>query len=379
MAIETDPLAPLEKDWIPQPTLPGSSYFTDEVWEWEKERIFFRDWFAVGREEEVANPGDFLTRDVVDQSVIITRNKEGELRAFYNSCAHRGTRLCDGAGALKSKVIVCPYHAWTFDADGKLLGTPNVHEEEGFDRSNYSLFSVPVDTFEGFIYVNLSQGEPEQSLADQIAENPEGVYEFQRWNLGDLRLGASITYDVEANWKIIFENYNECLHCPSVHPELVQMVPSFRKGQVLDRPDWGGNKLVDGATTLTPTGSSGRARLPGLSEEDVSAYFGFYTWPNVMYNFHGDSVMTYRVEPISPTRTRIISEFFFAPDEIAKPGFDPSDIVDFWDLVSKQDWEVCERAQTGVRSRGYRNGGVYPFNDHEIVYFNQYYEERLAE
>ena len=376
MALELDPEVPVGLDYKPQPTLNGASYYSTEVWEQEKEALFFQDWFSIARVEEVAEPGDFLTRDVIDQSVVVTRNKQGELRAFYNSCAHRGTRLCDGEGSLKSGVIVCPYHAWTFDADGKLLGTPNVHEEEGFDKTRYPLFSVAVDTWEGWIFVNLAE-QPRMDLQAFIDANPQGKWDFQRYGMPGLRVGKSITYEVEANWKIILENFNECLHCPSVHPELVAKVPIFRKGRVIEREDWGGNKLIPEATTLTESGSSNRPPLPGLTDEDIGAYFGYYAFPNMMFNFHSDCVMTYRLEPTSPTHTRIISEYFFHPDTIASPDFDPSDIADFWDLVSKQDWEVCERAQVGVRSRGYRNGGVYPYNDREIVEFNEYYAERM--
>ena len=357
--------------YSPQPTLPGTDYTSPAVWRAEHERIFFENWFCVGRAEEVPNPGDYMVREVGEESVIITRNKQGDLRAFYNTCAHRGTRLCDDAGSLKSGVIVCPYHAWTYDADGKLLGTPNVHEEEGFDKSKHPLFGMRVDTWMGFVFVNMANDGP--SVVDTLDAEPENPRQFERWEIDRLRSGHSITYEVKANWKILLENYNECLHCPSVHPELIQQIPIYKQGMVEQRHDWVGNSLVDGATTLTASGTSNRPPLPNLSDEDIHTYFGFHIFPNLLLNMHSDCVMYYLAFPRAIGHTTIVSDFLFEPSTIERDDFDPSDIGEFWDIVSRQDWEICERAQTGVGSRGFRHGGVYPFNDRLLAHFNERY------
>lgn len=377
--MELAPEVPRGEAWIPKKSIAGRYYHDQAVWELEQEKVFARDWFLVSREEEVANVGDYVVREVGEDSLIIVRTKAGELRAYYNSCSHRGTRLCDGEGHLKSNVIVCPYHAWTYSAEGDLIGTPNVHEEEGFDKSKFPLHQARLDTWQGFVFVNM--GGTASPLLEYIAnEGPYGnPLSFERYHMDELRIGFSYTYEVEANWKIISENYNECLHCPQVHPELVQMVPIFRKGRVDERENYWGNLLANGACTLTPTGFSNREPLPGLDGEDLHAYYGFHLAPNLFFNFHSDCVMYYRVEPVSVSRTRIVSDFLFHPDAIARPDFDPTDIAEFWDVVSKQDWDVCERAQIGTKSRGYRDGGVYPWNDHYLAQFNEFYMQRMGE
>jgi len=364
--------------WQAQRTLAGPEYSDPQVWELEKDRIFFTQWFCVGRSEQVAAPGDYSVVDVAGESIILTRNKTGEVRAHYNTCAHRGTRLCDGSGSLKSAVIKCPYHAWTFDADGVLLGTPNVREDEGFDRSLYPLRSVHVDEFEGWVFVNLSDADP-VLLADWIANDPNEPRAYSRWGQGDLRVGHVRSYDVGANWKIVVDNYNECLHCPSVHPELVQVVPVYKKGVILERDGWDGVSLGEGMSTFSMTGVSGLPRLPGLSDEDAHAYFGYTLFPNLLMNFLSDVVFGLRLVPRGPELTTVVTEFLFQPETIADPNFDHSPVTDFVDLVSRQDWEVCERAQVGNRSRGYRDGGVYPYNDRLVHYFNEHYRSFMRD
>jgi len=328
----------------------------------------------LGREEEAPNAGDFFVRDVGPESVIVTRGKDSMLRAFFNTCAHRGTKLCDTTDGdhFKSGVIKCPYHAWTFDLEGNVLGTPNVHEEEGFDRSKYPLHTIRVETWAGFVWVNM--GGPDQpSLLSTLEADTDSPLQYERWHLENLRSGFQFTYEVESNWKILLENYNECLHCPSVHPELIAMIPIYKKGTVEQKQGWGGNSLVEGATTLTPTGQSNRPALPGLSEVDQHTYFGHHVFPNLLLNLHSDCAMYYLLLPRGPKHTTVISNFLFEPSTMAREDFDPHDIADFWDIVSLQDWEICERAQTGVVSRGYNNGGVYPWNDRLLVHFNERY------
>ena len=317
-----------------------------------------------------------MVREVADESILITRAKDGRERAFFNVCTQRGTRLCDGEGHARAGVFTCPYHGWAFDAEGGLAGMPNVQEEQGLDRSSRPLWRVAVDTWEGFIFVSLAS-EPESlsSFFDRNLEGNPSETSIARWRIANLRIAHRIDYEVAANWKILVDNYSECLHCPSVHPELVQLVPLFRKGLV-EQGD--GAQLAEGATTLTASGRSNRPPLPGLEAQDLHIYLGNVIYPTMMLNLHSDCVMTYRLEPRGPEHTRVVSEFLFHPDTIARPNFDPGDIVDFWDLVSRQDWAVCEREQLGIRSRAYARGGVHPYNDHSIVEFNDRYRASMG-
>jgi len=355
--------------WHPRPTLSREDYASDAVYEDERERIWFGGWVSLGREAEVAAAGDYLVRDLAGESIFVVRTGAGELRAFYNVCAHRGTKLLDDGLGHASKVVKCPYHAWSFDLDGRLVGTPNVHEDEAFERDDYPLSPIRVEAYDGFLYVSLEPGvEP---LARSLARGAETIVGFERYRMGELRVARRIEYDVAANWKVVVENYNECLHCPTVHPELVALVPLYRKGEVWsdEAPD-GGNLMRDGASSFTVTGGSNLPPFPGLSEMDRRTYYGTFQFPNLMVNLHPDAMMTYRLEPLGPARTRVVSEFFFRPETIAHPDFDPSPVVDLWDTISRQDWVIVERAQLGVSSRGFR-GGVYPRNDRLAFDFDE--------
>ncbi len=372
------PLRHAEAAWRPRPTLAGSDYASDAVYDDERERIWFGGWVCVGRSEELAATGDYLLRDLLGESVIVLRNRGGELRAFYNVCAHRGTRLLDPEPACGhlGKVLKCPYHAWSYDLDGRLIGTPNVHEDERFERGDYPLHAVAVDEYAGFVFVSL---EPNVKPLDvSLRSSVETITDFDRYRMGELRVARRLVYEVKANWKILVENYNECLHCPTIHPELVAVVPLYRKGEVWDGETRdGGNLMRDGATSFTATGSSDLPIFPDLRPEDYGMYYGAFQFPNLMINLHPDALMTYVLYPRGPAHTTVVSEFLFRPETIALPGFRPDPVVDLWDLISRQDWVVCERAQTGVSSRSYRSG-VYPRQDRLVFSFNEQWRMAMS-
>ncbi len=378
MVTQERPRVRAQPEWRPRPTLTGADYSSVAVYEEERERLFYGGWFCVGRADEVDGAGAYLVRDVVGESVFVVRNREGELRGFYNVCAHRGTKLLDDepASARLPKALKCPYHAWSYDYDGRLLATPNVHEDEGFDRSEYPLHPIAVGEYAGFLFVNLA--EAPQPLDQALRNSNETITDFDRYRMGELRLGRRITYDVAANWKVVVENYNECLHCPTIHPELVAVVPLFRKGEVWDgEARDGGNLMIEGATSFTATGASDLPKFPELLADDYGMYYGVFQFPNLMVNLHPDSVMAYLVYPQGPARTTVISEFYFRPEALALPGFDPSPTVELWDLISRQDWLVCERAQLGISSRAYK-GGVYPRKDRLLFDFNERWRKEMG-
>jgi len=367
-----------EPQWRPRPTLTGADYASDAVFEDERERIFFAGWFCVGRSEDIPATGDYLVRDVVGESVFVVRNRAGELRAFYNVCAHRGTKLLDDEPACGhlGKALKCPYHAWSYDLEGRLIGTPNVHEDEEFERSDYPLHSIGVGEHAGFVFVSLA--EAPRDLETALRDSNETITDFERYRMADLRVARRIVYEVAANWKIVVENYNECLHCPTIHPELVSVVPMYRFGEVWDGETRdGGNPMKDGATSFTVTGTSGLPKFPDLLPEDYGMYYGVFQFPNLMVNLHPDSVMTYLIEPHGPAATTVTSEFLFRPEAIADPAFNPEPTVELWDLISRQDWSVCERAQIGVSSRSFRTG-VFPRKDRLLFDFNERWRRAMG-
>src|SRR5258708_9355265 len=341
--------------------LPGRDYHDSGIFELERQRIFHRKWFCVGREEQARLRGDFFVIDVIDESIIVVGGDDLVLRAFYNVCRHRGSELCEGAGQFKS-VIKCPYHSWCYALDGSLVGTPNVGRDEGLDRQSYGLHPVSLEVWEGFVFVDLAT-EP-SSLIASLREEIDEPLSYERYRMAELTVGQRIVYDVRANWKILIDNFNECLHCPGIHPELARIVPIYRRGMVIEERDDGstGVRLAQGARTFSLDGTSGLPTFPGLSDEDISTYYGFTAFPNLLVNLLSDTMMTYLLLPSAPDRTRVVSEYLFRPEAVAGDYFCPIPVVAFLDRVRPPDPAVCWRTQPGVRSRAF-DPGLPPCND----------------
>jgi Rieske 2Fe-2S family protein len=250
--------------------------------------------------------------------------------------------------------VKCPYHAWAYSFEGALIGTPNVGKDE-IDRSQLGLWPVSVEVWQGFVFVYLDP-DP-QPLEEWLGAQHDHPLRFTRFRLGELGTGHTTVTEVEANWKIVIENYNECLHCPTVHPELVQVVPAFRKGAVVDDDrDDGGVALADGGTSFTASGKSRFEVMPGLDAHDATSLYGCTVYPNMFIDVTGTGAISTILLPRGAARTTVITEYLFRPEAIADPGFDPSEIVDFVELVAHQDYVVCERVQRGVRSRAFTHG-----------------------
>jgi Rieske 2Fe-2S family protein len=354
-----------------RPTLPGRDYHAREVFELERERIFFREWFYAGRADEAPLPGDFLTVDVVGESILVIRGKDDELRGFYNVCRHRGSRLCDpelrghAQGAIK-----CPYHAWSYAYDGRLIGTPLVGKDE-IDRESFGLWPVTVEVWQGFVFVHL--GEPAESLQESLEHQTDKPLQYERWAMDELRTARRTVTELAANWKILIENYNECLHCPTVHPELVAVAPAFKKGDVFEagRDDWGVS-IVGGGVGYTASGTTSLPVMPGLDEHSASSMYGASVFPNMFIDLTGTVVIATRLQPRAPDHTTVVTDYLFRPEVIDEPGFDPSEVVDFSELVAAQDYAVCERVQVGVSSRAFDHG-IYAEKDALPYAFNQTY------
>jgi phenylpropionate dioxygenase-like ring-hydroxylating dioxygenase large terminal subunit len=371
-----------------QRTLPSSAYLSQETFERERERIFAREWFCAGREEALLAPGHFLKVDVAGESVLIVRTRSGELRGFYNVCRHRGSRIVmddpepspggSGATGRFKGSMVCPYHGWTYGLAGELRLAPFLTESDGLRRAELSLHPVAVEEWGGFVFVCLmpdAAGAERRTLASQLGPVVERT---ARYPLAELRTAHRITYEVAANWKCIVENFNECYHCGPVHPELCEVVPAFKRVGGADL-DWDrGIPHREGATTFTFTGTTDRAPFPGLSQDERTRHKGELIYPNLMLSMSPDHVTVFTLWPNGPGRTVIDCDFLFHPKEMASLGFDPSDAVEFWDLVNRQDWRICESVQQGMSSRVFRFGYYAPMEDLSLD-IRRYVGERLGD
>jgi glycine betaine catabolism A len=355
-----------------EPTLPSSWYTSERIFALEKERIFCRDWICIAREEELTASGAWRVLDVLGESLLLVRNRTGRLRAFYNVCRHRGTRLCrDPAdpetqaalpGGIAGGRITCPYHQWTYDFDGQLVAAPHLSAEPQFDKSQFSLYPAAVECWGGFVFLNLSPATA-APLAAQLAGIPQRL---ARYPLAELRIGHTIRYSVAANWKALCENYNECYHCAGVHPELCAVVPAFRErgGANLD---WTrGVPHRPGAHTFTTSGTTRRRAFPTLNEDERLRHKGELAYPNLFLSLARDHAAVFILKPRSAARTDIVCHFLFEPYEMDKGDFDPRDATEFWDLVNRQDWAICEALQQGISARVHVRGYYAPMEDFNL-------------
>lgn len=372
-----------------EPTLPKDFYFSEEIYAQEKERIFCREWVCAGRDEQAPAAGDYLTLEVAGESVLVVRTQTGDLRAFYNVCRHRGSRLvleddpnpaaqtgCGSHGRFASG-IRCPYHAWTYSLEGNLRTAPFLKEDDRFFKEEFALYPVGLQSWGGFFFLHLTPDEAAAS-GNNLFVQLDGVPErLQRYPLAELRTAQRIVYEVDANWKVLLENYNECYHCGGVHPELCDIVPAFKKAGGSDL-DWErGIPHKDGAYTFTFDGKTNREPFPSLDADEKVRHKGELIYPNFMLSLAADHVAAFTLWPRGPLHTTVACDFLFHPQEMAKAGFDPSDAVKFWDLVNRQDWAICENVQRGMASRVFRYGFYAPMESWSLD-IRRYIGERLG-
>lgn len=365
-------------------SLPRAAYWDDAFFERERRAIFWDQWFYAGRADRLAEPGAFEVLDVAGESIIVVRDRDNHLYGHVNLCRHRGSRLLCGAGVQRG-AIRCPYHGWSYALDGTLVATPFV-EEADVPSSSHKLYPVGVDTWCGFLFVNFNfHCHPERSaegakskggrLLDQLGPVPKRL---ARYPLAELRTVRSIAYEVDANWKVILENYNECYHCAGVHPELCRVVPAFKR-QGGAELDWErGIPHREGAWTFTFSGTTAREPFPGLDDDERVRHKGELIYPNFMLSLSAEHVAAFSLWPKSPSKTVVQCDFLFHPTEIAKPGFDPSDAIDFWDLVNRQDWGICASVQSGMSSQRFEYGYYAPMEDYSLD-IRRYIHERLGD
>jgi glycine betaine catabolism A len=343
--------------------LPRAAYVDPAVFAWEQKHFFGSGWTCVGFSSQLAEPGDQRAEPAGDGSVLLTRDDEGTLHAFANTCRHRGHELLPCGAAAQRNSIICPYHSWTYDLSGDLRFAQGFKGQAGFDSSAWGLAELPVAEWHGLIFVDGSGEAP--PLADSLAALDEIVtpYEPER-----LVIAGRHTYDAAANWKILTENYHECYHCPVIHPELCRVSPPKSGENYPPQDAWVGGwmDLRDGMDTMSLDGTTGGIPLRGLDAQGLSTVIYVNVFPNVLLSLHPDYVMTHRLVPLAVDRTFIECTWAFAPEALAQPGFDPGYAVEFWDITNRQDWGACESVQRGLSSPHSRPGPLSP--DEDAVY-----------
>ncbi len=336
---------------------------SEEIYREELDKIWYRRWQLACREEELPNPGDFVNVPVGDEQILVVRDTEGEIKAHFNVCRHRGTRLCEEAhGHFENSQIVCPYHAWRYRLDGTLQAAPLMHKVASFDKTDFGLYEASVARWAGFIFINLAK-DPAPFEVEMGALSGR----FDPWAMADLHIAHHFHYELDCNWKIILQNYQECYHCPGVHPLLAERTP-FR-GAVHDCMDGavigGYMRLQEAGGGMTMDGGAAGPALPGIQGDMCNRIYYYSVFPNLLLSPHPDFVMYHRIRPVAVDR--IINDCFFLlpPPSIEDPSAMQrfQSALDFWDLTNKQDWQVCEQMQRGQRSRRFEYGRYTPQED----------------
>jgi glycine betaine catabolism A len=343
-------------------TLPAEAYTSPELFSWELTNLFARSWQCVGRATMLREPGDVLAVRAGDEQILLTRTRDGA-HAFYNVCRHRGHELLSCGDSDHLRVLKCPYHSWVYDLDGSLRRAPRFTDHRDFDADEHGLLSVPCRQWCGWLFVDASAEAPPfdeyvGGLADLLAP-------YQTDRLVRLRRHE---YIVAANWKLIAENFHECYHCPTIHPELCRVSPPDSGHDIQGRGAWiaGDMDLRESAETMSLDGASKGVRFPTLDDEGLRRVLYIHLLPNLLITAHPDYVLTHRLEPLGPGRTRVACNWLFPPEALDVDGFAPGYAVEFWDLTNRQDWEACEGVQRSTSSRGFRPGPLAP--DEAYVY-----------
>ncbi len=337
-----------------QPGLPTAWYRDPAHHDRELEAFWYSGWIAAIREEEIAAAGDWRVVRIGTQSIVLARGEDGALRAFHNTCRHRGSILCTKeSGRFARDRIVCPYHSWTYDLKGTLIATPRRMETPDFDKADFPLHKVAVDSWGGFVFVRL-EGKRKLDLGGM----PD---RFRNYGFENLRIGRRIVAEVKANWKLLAENFSECFHCPPVHPELCRVVTAYREAGA-----WGlrGAETIPeykpGARTLTLDGSARIPPFKGLGAKDrETLYVPSMLPPNLFLNVQPDYVNSHMMFPTGPERVRIVYDWLFEPAHMPR-GKDLDHYTALWERTNAQDARNCEWQQQGLQSRAFLHGVYVP-------------------
>lgn len=365
-------------------SLPAAWYHDPAQYARELEAVWYRDWVCVGRADELREPGDYFVAEVGEERVVLTRERDGTLRAFHDTCRHRGSALCTAPrGRFAGGRITCPYHAWSYALSGELLATPKMAMPADFRREDYALYAVAADSWGGFLFVNLD-ARPARTLAEFLGEEAGNV---ARWPLARLESVHREVTSLACNWKLFWENYSECYHCPGVHPELCRVVPLYREG-VLDYedsatpPPVAGDtrpRVAPGLATWTLDGQTALPPIEGPSEADRAAGMAFASFTASLFIVaHPDYVRSVRILPRGPERIELAVDWLLPPGVAASHADALGKMLELGRRVVAQDGRVCELNQKGLRARRHHAGVLMP-QEASLHEFHDWLKSRLAE
>ena len=350
---------------------PARFYHDPDIWEHEKQAIFYRSWYYAGHVSQVSEPGSFLTVRIHEQNVFVARTRAGDLKAFYNVCPHRGHELVSGTG--RKNVITCPYHAWAFDFDGTLKSARNTETVKGFDKSQFSLKEVRVEVFCGLVMVNLDANAI--TFAEQMGDLESEIRHYVP-SVDDLQFAQRDTYEVEANWKVLVDNFLECYHCHPAHKDFVDLVDMDSYRTIT-------SKYYSSQCAGNPKSLTNRAYAFEPGEVDFG-YAGWYVWPNfTIWAYPGEANLSVlQMNPTAPERCVEFQDWFVKDGKVTDQL---RDAINYQiDVLQPEDIGLCESVQKGLKSSGYNQGrfvvdaGKTELSEHAVHHFQNLVADALG-
>ena len=368
-------------------SLPLNWYFNQKQFDKEISKVLSKEWLYVCHVDTISKPLSFHTVEISKFNILIVRDKEGEINAFYNSCSHRGSILKkEKSGKLKSNLLICPYHQWSYNAsNGNLVRTTSIIDPKNFRKDENCLTKVKIKVWNGLVFINMNKNA--KWNAKKVF--PDYSDAFSQLNVSDYQIGHTWKKKIKCNWKIFWENYSECLHCPNLHPELSDLVPIYgrRLVDIKDDPNWkrfthrddpkykGGMKK--GTETWSMNGSAQGHRVEYLENQtDFPGYIYMTTWPSMFLAIFTDHIRMVRILPLSEELTEVTAEWVFRKETLKDKKYSMKNVVDFAVLVMKQDAEACELNQKGIHNPTRKNGTLMP-EEYEIKRFHSWLRKKL--
>jgi Rieske 2Fe-2S family protein len=380
-------------------------FYTDsDFFKLDMELIWYRDWLFIGHDCELPKPGSYMTVQIGDYPVVLVRDQQGKINAFHNSCRHRGSRVCNADKGTAAK-LVCPYHQWTYELDGRLLFARQM--ADGFDKSQFSLKPVACESVGGYIFICLAK-EPADFAPMRATVEPY----LLPHRLREAKVAFESTIVEKGNWKLVWENNRECYHCAANHPELCRTYPEAptatgvqgAKDDPVIAAHWAKCEaeglpcefrmsptgqfraarmpLVDNAESYTMSGAPAvkRALSADVRQKQIGTLLMFHyptTWNHVL----SDHAITFRVLPLGPELTQVTTKWLVHKDAVEGVDYTLEDLTHVWTETNDQDRQIVEENAFGIRSPAYEPGPYSPEHEGGVMQFVEWYckfmEQRL--
>ena len=371
----------------PVKSIPFHWYFSSSIYQKEISNIFLKEWLYVCHLDSI-KPNHYRTLQIDQKNIILIKNINNQLSVYFNSCIHRGSQIFDSSeGKLKTPTIICPYHQWSYNiTDGSLLNTTSINIQS-FKKQKYSLKKVNHFIWKGLVFINFdSRAKFKLNNVFQYTDPT-----IDKLNLEKFVIGHVWKKVVNCNWKIYWENYSECLHCPNIHPELSELVPLYQRRlvDIKDHPQWqilkdqnfnekyqGG--LKKGSETWSYDGSAQGHPIKEI-KDDLHSRGQIYisTWPTMFLGIYGDHIRVVRLIPVGEEQVELTAEWLFEPSTLQDKKYNTKNVIDFAILVMNQDASISELNQKGVKNFNEKEEGVLMPEEYLIKDFHKYIRNKI--